>query len=373
MIETTLDTQAILLLTAPLITGRGEDANGLLTPGEFKRLLVCLHENGWQPADLLAPEAGEMLERCASVADPARLANLLGRGILLCQALERWQARSFWVVSREDEQYPQRLRERLGQDAPALLYGCGEIEILDRGGLAVVGSRNVDESLVEYTMEIGCLAARARQTVVSGGARGIDRAAMRGALEADGTVIGVLADSLERMALQREHRDLILDGRLLLVSPFDPNAGFNVGNAMQRNKLIYVLADAALVVSAELEKGGTWAGAREHLTKLRLVPVYVRSTGEPSEALEALRHLGALPWPHPQDADELLAALVPPPPLLPVDSEPAQMELIFEGLEVREPLQSDTQQSTTSKSRRHSKANPPSRSSSRRPRAPRAG
>nr|WP_236692807.1 hypothetical protein [Pseudomonas sp. 10-1B] len=72
---------------------------------------------------------------------------------------------------------------------------------------------------------------------------------------------------------------------------------------MQRNKLIYALADASLVVSSDLNKGGTWAGAIEQLDKLKFVPVFVRSTGESSAGLDALRKKGALPWPNPQDVD----------------------------------------------------------------------
>jgi predicted Rossmann fold nucleotide-binding protein DprA/Smf involved in DNA uptake len=191
----------------------------------------------------------------------------------------------------------------LREDAPAVLYGCGDISLLETGGLAVVGSRDVEDTLIEYTMAVGGLAARAGRTLVSGGAKGIDQAAMRGALEAGGTVIGVLADSLEKTAMNRDHRNLVIDGRLVLTSPYDPSAGFNVGNAMQRNKIIYALADASLVVSSNINKGGTWAGAIEQLDKLRLVPVYVRSTGEASEGLEALRRKGAIDWPNPQDAD----------------------------------------------------------------------
>lgn len=101
----------------------------------------------------------------------------------------------------------------------------------------------------------------------------------------------------------REQRNLLLDGQLVLISPYDPSAGFNVGNAMQRNKLIYALSDTSLVVSSDLDKGGTWAGAIEQLDKLRFVPVYVRSTGGSSPGLDALRSKGALPWPNPQDAD----------------------------------------------------------------------
>jgi len=132
---------------------------------------------------------------------------------------------------------------------------------------------------------------------------------MRGALESGGKVAGVLADSLERTALNREHRNLLLDGQLVLVTPYDPSAGFNVGNAMQRNKLIYALADAALVVNSDYNQGGTWAGAVEQLERLRLVPIYIRSNGETGKGLEALRRKGALSWPNPDSAEALDAAL----------------------------------------------------------------
>lgn len=226
----------------------------------------------------------------------------------MSEAIERWQTRAIWVVSRADAAYPMRLKARLKNDAPPLLYGCGDAAILDTGGLAVVGSRHVDEALIEFTKGIGQLTAKARRTLVSGGARGIDQAAMHGAQEAGGKVVGVLADSLERAALNREHHRALMDGQLVLISPYDPSAGFNVGHAMQRNKLIYALADAALVVNADYEKGGTWAGAVEQLEKLRLVPVYVRTNGETGKGLEALQRKGALPWPDPKTPEALAEA-----------------------------------------------------------------
>lgn len=295
--------RAILLLTAPLIAGTGSSSQDLLAPREYKQLARHLRDINRQPADLVSSDAAALLRACESVIDASRLQRLLGRGFLLTQVLERWRARAIWVVSRADTDYPRRLKARLREDAPAVLYGCGDATLLESGGLAVVGSRFVDDSLINYTVSVGQLAARAGRTLVSGGAKGIDQAAMRGALEAGGKASGVLADSLERTSLNREHRNLLLDGRLVLVSPYDPSAGFNVGNAMQRNKLIYALADASLVVNSDLNKGGTWAGATEQLDKLNFVPVYVRSTGEPSAGLEALRKKGALPWPNPPDAE----------------------------------------------------------------------
>ncbi|MGY3619407.1 DNA-processing protein DprA [Bradyrhizobium sp. USDA 10063] len=299
------NTQAILLVTAPLIAGRGNSSSDLLSPGEYKHLVRRLREIQRQPADLLSPGAADLIHDCRPVVDETRLQRLLGRGFLLSQVVERWQSRAIWVVSRADANYPQRLKTQLREDAPAVLYGCGDISLLESGGLAVVGSRDVDDTLIAYTKNVGRLAANAGKTIISGGARGIDQAAMLGALEQGGKAIGVLADSLEKSAMNRENRNVLINGQLVLISSYDPSAGFNVGNAMRRNRLIYALAEVALVVNSDFNKGGTWAGATEQLDKLHLVPVYVRSTGETSAGIEALRRKGAVAWPDPWDADEL--------------------------------------------------------------------
>ena len=321
-----LNTKAILLLTAPLIAGRGKREKPVapLTSGEYTKFALSLQEVGRQPADLLTSDVDQLPDSCRDLFDKDRLKRLLDRGFLLSQAVEHWQTRAIWVVSVADDSYPQKLKTRLKKESPVLLYGCGDGDLLNTGGLAVVGSRNANDSLVEYTHEIGQLTAKARRTLISGAARGIDQAAMRAALEAGGRVAGVLADSLERTVMNREHRNLLLEGSLVLISPYDPNAGFSIGHAMQRNKVIYALADAALVVNADVKKGGTWAGAAEQLEKLHLVSIYVRSTGTPSEGLEALKTKGAIPWPNPKDAGDFegtLRATVSKTPAAPSQSE----------------------------------------------------
>ncbi len=321
------NTQAILLLTAPLMVGRGGYSSELLSPGEYNRLARVLHDNQREPADLLGPEASELVTQFHGIIDSGRLMRLLGRGFLLSQAIERWQARSIWVVSRADPDYPSRLKTRLKHAAPAVFYGCGDAAILDLGGLAIVGSRHVDNALIEYTESIGRLTAKARKTVVSGGARGIDQAAMRGALQAGGRVIGALVDSLERLALARDNREFLMNERLVLISAYDPAAGFDVGHAMQRNKIIYALADAALIVSSDYESGGTWAGAIEQLENLRLVPVYVRSNGDIGKGLKALLRKGALPWPNPSSPEAFAEALSVQ--VSPARGAPGQEELHF--------------------------------------------
>ena len=301
--------KAILLLTASFLVGRDKSTVRPLTASEYRRLARRLRELKRQPADLLESDAGEILQECQIEPDTTRLDRLLGRGFLLSQAIERWRTRAIWVLSRADSGYPRCFKKRLGEDAPPILYGCGEASILNTGGLAVVGSRSTTDPLIEYTEGVGRLAAESQRTLVSGGARGIDQAAMRGALEAGGCVAGVLGDSLERAVMRREYRDALMGGRLVLTCPYDPSARFQVGHAMQRNKLIYALADAALVVNSDYGKGGTWTGAVEQLDTLKFVPIYVRSNGEYGKGIEGLRDRGAIPWPNPKSSESLEACL----------------------------------------------------------------
>ena len=333
----TTNTQAILLLTAPLITGSRDASVELLTLSEYNRLARTLREKQKQPADLIGQDGQVMVELCAAIFGRERLESLLGRGFLLSQAIDRWSSRATWVISRADPVYPRRLKTRLKEDAPPVLYGCGEPALLDSGGLAIVGSRHVDDELIAYTEDIGRLAAQARRTVISGGAKGIDRAAMHGALQAGGRVAGVMADSLERAVLARDNREPLMDQKLVLISPYDPAAGFNVGHAMQRNKLIYALSDAALVVTSDFEKGGTWAGAIEQLEKLHLVPVFVRNGSHAGKGNSALLQHGALPWPNPSDKSELSDALSAASEA--VAAEPKQEALTFSRREEAPPLE----------------------------------
>jgi DNA processing protein len=296
--------QAILLLTAPLMVGRVGTRAELLKQSEYSDLTRFLVQEGFQPSDLLRPQS-PALRQAENLFGPGRLTRLVGRGFQLAQALDYWNARSIWVVSRADAQYPKRVKSRLKHEAPPVMYGCGDLDLVDNGGLAVVGSRDADDAMLIYARRAGERAASAGRGLISGGAKGIDSAAMDGAEALGGIVCNVMAEGLAQAAISRRFRDGLQERRTLLISPYDPSAGFNVGHAMARNKFIFALADVGLVVNSDLERGGTWAGAIEQLRKLHFVPLYVRSSGKRSAGLDALLREGALPWPEPEDGAAL--------------------------------------------------------------------
>lgn len=187
------------------------------------------------------------------------------------------------------------LRKKLNRRAPVLLYGFGNPILLQQGGLAIVGSRHASDSLLEVTRRLANGCAREGWTVISGGAKGVDRAAMLGALEEGGTCVGVLAADLARIAASPSLRDYLLGDKLCLISPYHPKSGFTVGNAMGRNKVIYALAEFALVMACEEGRGGTWAGAVENLQH-RWTPFFVYTGGESPTANNTLVQMGAHPF-----------------------------------------------------------------------------
>jgi predicted Rossmann fold nucleotide-binding protein DprA/Smf involved in DNA uptake len=288
-------TQATLLLCSPLRAGKNKGVSPL-SIGEFNELEKQLQRIGARLEQLLESDAAALLKELRLTVDAEKITTLLGRGFMLSMAMETWQSAGMWVTSRNETDYPERLR-RLKQNAPPLIYGCGEKKLLSNGGLAIVGSRDVDAAGENFTRNVAAKAAHEQIQIVSGGARGVDQFAMLAALEAGGTVAGVLADSLLRSATSGKARESIQDGCLTLVSAFDPEAGFNVGNAMQRNKHIYALADFGLVVSSGYNEGGTWSGAIEQLEKLHLTPIFVRAGDDVPEGNRQLLRRDALPFP----------------------------------------------------------------------------
>src|SRR5699024_4696331 len=88
-----------------------------------------------------------------------RIRQLLERGHALALAMEKWQRAGLWVLTRSDAEYPRLLKRRLKNGCPPVLYGCGNPALLDHGGLAVVGSRDVSDSDVLFARRIGARAA----------------------------------------------------------------------------------------------------------------------------------------------------------------------------------------------------------------------
>jgi predicted Rossmann fold nucleotide-binding protein DprA/Smf involved in DNA uptake len=126
---------------------------------------------------------------------------------------------------------------------------------------------------------------------------------MAAAYQAGGTVIGVLAESLLRRVRDPETRRVIGEGSACLVTPYKPDAGFSVANAMGRNKLVYALSRVTLVVASDLEAGGTWEGAKEALSRsYGAVAVWFGPGAGPGN--EALVRMGGTPL---REVGELLS------------------------------------------------------------------
>jgi predicted Rossmann fold nucleotide-binding protein DprA/Smf involved in DNA uptake len=273
------DGVALIMLCSHLGMGNGDEASASpLTLRESNALTRKINDSEIKHPSGLLGMSGPDLSKCLSIpaTEADRIVQLLDRGGSIALELEQLSASGIWCVTRADDSYPARIRNTLKHQAPPVLFGAGDSTILDRPAIGIVGSRNIDEAGANFARRLGELSAQSSAAVVSGGARGTDRIAMQGALDAGGFSVGILADSLTRTIRQPDVRNFITDGRLILLTPYRPDNGFSIGAAMGRNKIIYGASDFSVVVSSELKKGGTWAGAVETLTA-GWCPVFVRS------------------------------------------------------------------------------------------------
>lgn len=222
-----------------------------------------------------------------------RVVGLLARATAMAFELERLEQSGITTLTPFDDGYPERLRTSLGPKAPAILHAAGALELLNEGGVGVVGSRNVSDKGARVAAALGRQAASLNVPLISGAARGVDQLAMNAAFEAGGDVIGVPADSLSRALRSSGVRRAIHDGRTVICTPYAPDSPFSVGNAMGRNKLIYALSDVAVAVAADKGSGGTWSGATEAIKGRYCLVAVWRGPGE-GPGNEALDDTGAI-------------------------------------------------------------------------------
>jgi predicted Rossmann fold nucleotide-binding protein DprA/Smf involved in DNA uptake len=271
----------------------------------------ALREAVPDPAELLGAEVDVIRRRTGLAGDEAdRIRALLSAGTGLAFELERLERQGLVALTPFDEAYPERLLERLGEQAPPVLYVVGDPSLLSVEGVGVVGSRDVGEADSEVARRAARTAVEAGLPVISGGARGVDQVSMAAAHEAGGSVVGYLADALERRVRDPDVRRAIAEGSTCLASPYKPSAGFSVASAMDRNKLVYAAARVTFVVAADLEHGGTWEGAVEALRQ-GFGPVAVWTGAGAGPGNDRLVELGATPV---EDVATLLTAPAAPLP-----------------------------------------------------------
>lgn len=210
-----------------------------------------------------------------------RIVGLLGEEQRLDHYLRWGQRASCCPVTRVSDGYPLRLRQRLGLDAPGCLWLKGDASLLSMPAVALVGSRDLLPQNRAFAAEIGRQAARQGYALVSGNARGADRAAQEACLAEGGCVISVVADELER---QEPH------GNILYVSEDSFDLPFSTQRALSRNRVIHCLGQCTFVAQSSYQRGGTWDGTVKNL-RSQWTPVYCFQDG--SVATSLLIQMGA--------------------------------------------------------------------------------
>lgn len=185
-------------------------------------------------------------------------------------------------VTRISPAFPRQLR-KLGKHCPAALFCRGDLALLQRPCVSLVGSRDLGERGRAFARHMGRLAAQEGYTLVSGNARGADREAQEACLAEGGSVIAFVATPLVDLPLRERVLYCCLDGY---------EFPFSTYRALARNHPIHAMGRLVFVAQCPETRGGTWEGAYHNL-RHGLSPVFVPADGTPG--IQALIRLGAVP------------------------------------------------------------------------------
>jgi DNA processing protein len=260
------------------------------------------------PEQVLAAPTGELAKALPRDAYDALHSAALDREVE--RALDWSERAGCAILTLGDAAYPNRLLEI--PDPPALLYARGRVELLNRPALAIVGSRNATAQGERNARGFARAFSEAGLTIVSGLALGIDGAAHRGALEAEGSTVAVLGTGVN-VSYPARHAALAEDiaSRGVLLSEFALGVQPAPGHFPRRNRLISGLALGCLVVEAALESGSLTT-ARAALEQGREVFAIPGSIHSPlSKGCHALIKSGAKLVESADDVLGELAALLP--------------------------------------------------------------
>ena len=208
------------------------------------------------------------------------IVQLLGEEDVLEYYLRKGSVLGCTPITRVSDDYPLHLRKRLGLNSPGVLWARGDTSLLNQPMVALVGSRELREDNWQFAAEVGRQAALQGYVLVSGNARGADRAAQESCLKAGGSVISVVADELWKQPLRE---------RVLYLSETDYEEGFSAQRALSRNRVIHAMGIVTFVAQSSFGIGGTWDGTVKNLQN-RWSPVYGFSDG--SEAMAELNQMG---------------------------------------------------------------------------------
>ncbi|WP_460067124.1 DNA-processing protein DprA [Streptomyces sp. YKOK-I1] len=188
--------------------------------------------------------------------------------------------RGIYAVLRGEPDYPDTLIHREKSSAP-ILFCYGNSKLLKADGIGMCGSRAVSDLGLKAAIACGEEVSSRGLSVISGYAKGVDTATHLAALRVGGSTVIVLAEGFDHFKIKKAFADDFDRDRVLVLSQFPPTQPWLAHAAMTRNRIIYGLGRALVVVEAG-ERGGTLAAGEGAIRMGR--PVLVLNFGNDTPA-----------------------------------------------------------------------------------------
>lgn len=200
---------------------------------EYNSLVIWLRGNSLTPKDLFNSSTITKLsqdDELSQFLGIQRILALLNRGVTLSLAIKRWTNQCLWVLTRDNSAYPVLLKRKLRYDAPPIIYGVGNQELLHlEKNITTTATAKIKQLMIPIHQQT-------------------DPTYILSMIQKNGAIVGLLTSNLAKTALKKTYRIAIEQRKLTLISFCDPNSNYSANNFSEVNYYINALCNNTFCV-----------------------------------------------------------------------------------------------------------------------------
>ncbi|MEE1199851.1 MAG: DNA-processing protein DprA [Christensenellales bacterium] len=252
------DAFATMLLTMAITPNREEYVRPYGT-AEFRRLEEAVKGSKYNGVgELMGVDiSGLMIHLGITEEEGYRIFALLNRSVHLGYAMEKFMNSGIDVLTVYNDEYPACIKNKMGETAPPVIYQAGNPTLLGTPALAIMGISGV-RTTPEVRKGIAAIVSDAvahGYGLITGGELGVSNVVASAVAEQGGKLIDVVGGDMLNHLSREPIAQLLESGQMAVVSMEHPEAFLTISHALSRNKILFALSEAALIVNTDNKRG----------------------------------------------------------------------------------------------------------------------
>lgn len=158
--------------------------------------------------------------------------------------------KSTFLIPWTHPNYPQKIKKRLGVDAPPLFFGKGHLPLINNPTISILGDEEVSSKIIKTTWRMSSYFARNGYNILSNHNWGVAEHAHKSALRADGTTTGILPHGFDDFSVRTNIQNFGWEFNTLFLTPFKNEISPTTANKIKACQLITAWSDALVIIES---------------------------------------------------------------------------------------------------------------------------